>query len=93
MEFNSGFKGLNAVKHTGNVQKNPAITALKIHPWMSRFHSCQVLVYPVHIIEVYIGVSQSVTVTAPLIPNLGTKWEWLISHPGHFTPRKNPSTL
>jgi len=43
-------------------------------------------VYPLHIIEEYIGV----TVTAPLIPNLGTKWEWLISHPGHFTPERTP---
>jgi len=58
------------------------------------FQSCKVLVfsgtvYPVHIIEAYIEV----TVTAPLTPNLGTKWEWLISHPGHFTPQKNPSIL
>jgi len=30
---------LNGVKHMGNVQKNPAITALKMHPWTSRFWS------------------------------------------------------
>jgi len=28
---------LNGVKQRGNVRKNPAITALKMHPEMSRF--------------------------------------------------------
>jgi hypothetical protein len=28
---------LKGVQHMGNVQKNPTITVLKMHPWMGRF--------------------------------------------------------